>query len=461
MTGPLPPPSDELNTWQEIADYLCISKREAQDREKENGMPVHRLPGKKSRVWAYRIELDTWRQRPTSAGSATVSTPVQPDLFVESPELTHKEETVSPDPRFNRRALLGGLAGAATISAVGAGWFLRRRPGDPVRVSISGKNLLAWDEAGRLAWQHQFPAPPSEDLGERRLQIVDLVGDGRKQVVLSASFPRGDAAARQDEVFCFSPEGKLVWQYKPELTFRFGDTQFKGPWLFSDMLVAHGNPPTIWLAVIHWNWRPAFVLAINPNGIPVVKFVSAGHIYSLARAPMASGACLLAGGINNEYACAALAVLREDAPPSRSPQTPGSRFECVDGPEGFPDRYFLFPPSEISVAASKPYNRVRLVQKIDSGFLVATDELLSSGESGAVELEYGFSDALEPHDVAFSDGYAGWHRHFEVEGLLKHGLAECPQLRNQVSVRRWDRKSGWMTVNIPLTSGVRPDGYRP
>ena len=58
-----------------------------------------------------------------------------------------------------------------------------------------------------------------------------------------------------------------------------------------------------------------------------MKFVSAGHIYSLARAMTASGGYLLAGGINNEYGCAALSVLREDASSfGAPPQTPGSRF---------------------------------------------------------------------------------------------------------------------------------------
>ena len=53
----------ELNTWQEIADHLGVSKREAQNWEKNDGMPVHRMPGKKSRVKAYPAELDAWMAR--------------------------------------------------------------------------------------------------------------------------------------------------------------------------------------------------------------------------------------------------------------------------------------------------------------------------------------------------------------------------------------------------------------
>src|SRR5206468_2295548 len=138
-----------------------------------------------------------------------------------------------------------------------------------------------------------------------------------------------------------------------------------------------------------------------------VKFVSAGHVYALGHAVTPSGRYVLAGGVNNEYASAAMAILREDAPPSRSPQTQGSRFECLDGPKGLPDRYFLFPPSEITAAAGKPYNRVERILEANGSCIVSTDELFNAREAGA---NYGFSKDLEPNDVSFGDGYAAWHR---------------------------------------------------
>jgi hypothetical protein len=89
--------------------------------------------------------------------------------------------------------------------------------------------------------------------------------------------------------------------------------------------------------------RPSAVLTIDSRGIPTVRFVQAGHIYVMDYLSNASGRYLLAGGINNEYNAASMAVIPADAPPSRSPQTVGSRFERIDGPKWQPDRYFLFP----------------------------------------------------------------------------------------------------------------------
>src|ERR1022692_164704 len=52
----------EVNTWQQIADYLGLSVRAVQNYEKAAGLPVHRLAGQsRGRVWAYTDELDAWK----------------------------------------------------------------------------------------------------------------------------------------------------------------------------------------------------------------------------------------------------------------------------------------------------------------------------------------------------------------------------------------------------------------
>lgn len=55
-------PKDRLDGWSEIAAYLHIDVRTAQRRERESGMPVHRVPGKglKAPVFALKRELDSW-----------------------------------------------------------------------------------------------------------------------------------------------------------------------------------------------------------------------------------------------------------------------------------------------------------------------------------------------------------------------------------------------------------------
>ena len=53
-----------LDSWKEIAAYLGRSEKTCRRLEKELGLPVHRLEDTpKARVYAYRDEVDSWRQR--------------------------------------------------------------------------------------------------------------------------------------------------------------------------------------------------------------------------------------------------------------------------------------------------------------------------------------------------------------------------------------------------------------
>jgi tetratricopeptide (TPR) repeat protein len=55
-------PREILDGWKEISDYLKRDVRTCQRWERELGLPVHRLDGSpKARVFAYKDELDAWR----------------------------------------------------------------------------------------------------------------------------------------------------------------------------------------------------------------------------------------------------------------------------------------------------------------------------------------------------------------------------------------------------------------
>ena len=51
-----------LTSWKEIAEHLHVAVRTAQAWEREKGLPVNRMPGKKGRVNADPAELDHWKQ---------------------------------------------------------------------------------------------------------------------------------------------------------------------------------------------------------------------------------------------------------------------------------------------------------------------------------------------------------------------------------------------------------------
>jgi tetratricopeptide (TPR) repeat protein len=58
-----------LDSWKEIAAFFDRDERTVNRWEKELGLPVHRLPGTKGRVYAYTEELSGWLAAPNNGGA--------------------------------------------------------------------------------------------------------------------------------------------------------------------------------------------------------------------------------------------------------------------------------------------------------------------------------------------------------------------------------------------------------
>src|SRR5579862_2543365 len=52
--------SGRLDSWKEIAAYFARDERTVRRWEANRGLPVHRVPGGNSAVYAYEAELQTW-----------------------------------------------------------------------------------------------------------------------------------------------------------------------------------------------------------------------------------------------------------------------------------------------------------------------------------------------------------------------------------------------------------------
>lgn len=68
-----------LDSWKEIAGYLGRDVRTAMRWEKERGLPVHRVPGKRSVVYALRPEIDDWLRVARSSGNGHAEGTAAPD----------------------------------------------------------------------------------------------------------------------------------------------------------------------------------------------------------------------------------------------------------------------------------------------------------------------------------------------------------------------------------------------
>jgi tetratricopeptide (TPR) repeat protein len=128
----IPSQGTRLDSWKEIAAYLCRGERTVKRWETDRGLPIHRLPGGgRASVYAYSSELDEWLK----SSEARELTPAQEDAENEEVEVFSvadaiaaenavSEKRVSPElvaakSRPNRKWLLV-FAGVVVAAIAGA-----------------------------------------------------------------------------------------------------------------------------------------------------------------------------------------------------------------------------------------------------------------------------------------------------------------------------------------------------
>ncbi len=65
------PTGKRLDSWKEIAAFFGRDERTVNRWEKELGLPIHRLPGTKGRVYAFTDELSAWLTAPRNGDAAS------------------------------------------------------------------------------------------------------------------------------------------------------------------------------------------------------------------------------------------------------------------------------------------------------------------------------------------------------------------------------------------------------
>jgi hypothetical protein len=165
---------------------------------------------------------------------------------------------------------------------------------------------------------------------------------------------------------------------------------------------------------------------------------------------MSGKSFLLVGGFNNEPDTAGLAVIDEARPFAASPQTSGTRHECVSCPQGVPDYYFVFPRSEITGVKEIHEESVLRLNVTESQIEVVKGSAMDT-DTSRVHYVLRADDGFRPISVRFNSGYDSEHRKLEKEGKLRHSLEECPELLHPKPVRLWRPTSGWTEIQIAPT----------
>lgn len=461
------PLDSRLDSWKEIAAYLGRDVRTVIRWEKKRGLPIYRLPGGQA-VFAYKKGLDDWLKQ---GASGNTSLNITPSPLPEPPPPAQKTEPDIPaSQRLDRRflwryaAVLGTIAVLATITGtiLLQRWSASASGAGIESIRFSSSSIQALDDAGRVIWTHELAKPIHTDVLKHKerleslVRIADLFHDGSKEALVTLPLQTSPNPADPilTEVDCFSSRGRLLWSYIPHERFQFGDHELEGPWLVEDVFLSQSSEPALWVALGHYRWGNSFVVQLNPQtGRETVRFVNTGIVYKLNEVQLAGKPYLLIGGFNNEYAAGMLAVVDEGKPYAVSPQTAGTRHQCISCGDGAPDYYFVFPRSEINRLRHTWEDSVRSIDVQGENVEVEKAELgdPNSGEEwAAVQTLYGFraGTTIAPVTLRFDSSYDMLHRDLQAKGKLDHPLESCPERLHPEPVRAWTPAQGWTEASI-------------
>jgi len=441
-------PNRRLNSWKEIAVHLQVETRTVMRWEKDRSLPVHRVPGgKRQAVFAFAEELDAW----------LLGNPLTPE------EKSAERGISSGRKRFPAEAwiTLGVLAGLITAAAT---WRIVNGKGfgaskEVVRVSFAGEKLIAWDASGAEVWTQDFPGlveNPGNGIwrqGVERAQMVDLDGDGRREILAVVHRRRSGTVddPLESELVCLSGAGEILWRWQPAANWKFPQQAYDGPWNIYDLLVAKDKQAaTLWVAVNHYRWWPSFVIRLDAQGRAETRFVNSGATYALGLLDGPQGKLLVAGGFNNEQDAGSVAVLDEESAPATSPKGSKLEYHCENCPAGAPLRYLVLPRTELNRATNASLNQTHTIAVQGD---VIRFETFEAGKSDAAMAMYAVSaDGRSVEPVRFSDDYWRMHRRLEGEGKLRHSVEQCPDRLRPQPIRMWTASRGWAKLWIPAAA---------
>ncbi len=295
--------SDELQSWKEIAAYLGVTVRTAQNWEQERGLPVRRLPGARGRVTTTVEELEAWKRSAIPARPGEH----QPGAVEDT------KASVAEVRRSRKTLLLLVLAGAALILIIGA-WSLRGGGPKPASIRLAENSAVVFDEGGRELWRKVFAGKlESQDL-DTMSWIGDLDGDGQTELL----FVETTTPFRSGSVLhCYSQDGRERWQFKPGKPVRTVAEAFTGPYYITHIGVERlGGRKEMRIVVegSHYLYYPSQIAMLAMDGELIREYWHSGNLNFLLFADVNNDDRpeILTAGIHNASGSATLVALDPD-----------------------------------------------------------------------------------------------------------------------------------------------------
>lgn len=271
-----PKEADLLESWKEISEYLNRDIKTCQRWEIKFGLPIHRLEGSpRSRVFAYRHELDTWFKEKFTNSIAP-----------------------SKQKRRNFSTIKSALALAGIIIAAAVVTLL-------IKINENSKEIADFRiEGSKLIFLNNKKRPIAEfDTNFDNLQLEshyksyadnryftheanflplmvrkDLDQNGKKEFLFAVYTTEH---TRSDKLFCFSPTGEMIWEFKAGKMQKFGGKFYPDDYrilgIGAEDLNQDGKFEIIVLAN-HLNSFPSQMILLDYEGRQIGEYWNSGHL---------------------------------------------------------------------------------------------------------------------------------------------------------------------------------------
>jgi hypothetical protein len=437
-----------LSSWKEIAAHLRCDQRTCLRWERSFGLPVHRMEGTlRSRVFAYKDELDNWRTSRIGGNIASNNTLKE----VQQPA---KSET-SPKPRWRKSYyfLLPGLMGLLIYLV----FFKMSGPAEPADFRIQNSTLIILTERGKELWRFNTGV---ENLAEEKtyrehfqfrrleanipywpyLMIKDINHDGHPEILFAA---RTQNEAENADLLCFDHKGKELWKFRGGRELKFGSKIFSSDYRPRGFDVADINNDgklEVIAVYIHYPEWPTQLIVLDSGGGLMGEYWNSGHLGDLAIVDLDGDGKkeLIVAGINNEYRKGCLIVFDSSSIQGKSPNT--GEFGCEQLDSGSEKYYVLFPRTDVDLQ-EYPVEAITRIDLLENHKLSVTTAISFL----IFELDY----RLVLQDVIIGHEFMQKHMTDLAAGKIKSAINEEYKQDLIKRVLYWD---GEMWMNKPAVN---------
>jgi len=352
---------DLLHSWKEISSYLDCDTRTCLRWEKQLGLPVHRISdSSKSRVFAYKEELDKWLKE---RGSNNLTT----------------KRTIFRGIFEKKRAVILSLL-IIVIIAVYFVFIEITRSRQPVDFAIQNSTLIILNEKGKELWRYEtgienlkdeqsyrshYQFKRLDDTGKSYsspwLIIKDINLDKKKEVLFSI---QTQDEMNEGELICFNYTGKEIWRFSSGKQLKFGQIEYSGDYrivgFFACDLNLDGKLEIIMSSIQRYNF-PCQLVVLDSEGNLLGEYWNSGYLNKFDFVDLNEDGKkeIIAAGQNNEYKKACMVVFDQFSLQGSSPQS--GNFKSEELKNGSEKYYILFPRTEIDLVLSPEMEAINTI----------------------------------------------------------------------------------------------------